>query len=49
MRLFAGRFATALVAGAVGAVLAVLALPVAGQAPSSVPRLANGKPYLNGI
>jgi hypothetical protein len=50
MRYLAGKFTTALVAGAAGAVLAVLALPLAGQAPASaVPRLANGKPDLNGI
>jgi hypothetical protein len=50
MRHLAGKLATVLVAGAVGAALAILALPVAGQGPSSgVPRLANGKPDLNGI
>jgi hypothetical protein len=41
---------TLISAGAAGAVLAVLALPVAGQGPSSpVPRLADGRPDLNGI
>jgi hypothetical protein len=44
------KLVTALAAGAIGAVLAVFALPVSGQAPAStVPRLANGKPDLNGI
>ena len=50
MRHLAAKLATVLVAGAAGAALAVLALPVAGQTPpSSIPRLANGKPDLNGI
>jgi hypothetical protein len=50
MRHLAGKLATVLVAGAAGAALATLALPVAGQAPSSgVPRLANGKPDLGGV
>jgi len=50
MRSLARNVATALVAGAIGAALAVLALPVAGQGPASgVPRLADGKPDLNGI
>src|SRR5438105_6978912 len=41
----------AAVAAALGAGLAVTALPVAGQAPAAyrAPRLANGKPDLNGI
>jgi hypothetical protein len=38
------------IAAALGAVLAVVGLPVAGQAPASgVPRLADGHPDLNGI
>jgi hypothetical protein len=38
------------VAAALGAVLAVVGMPVAGQAPASgVPRLADGRPDLNGI
>ena len=42
--------AAALVAGVVGAVLAVLALPVGGQAPDyRAPRLGDGRPDLNGI
>jgi hypothetical protein len=50
MRHLAGKLATVLVAGAAGAALAIFALPVAGQGSSSgVPRLANGKPDLNGI
>jgi len=49
MRHLAGKLATVLVAGAAGAALAILALPVAGQAPPGVPRLANGKPDLSGV
>src|SRR5262245_6320602 len=50
MRHLAGRLATILVAGAAGATLAVLALPVAGQAPASpAPRLSTGRPDLSGI
>jgi hypothetical protein len=42
--------ATAVVAAIVGAVLAVVAMPVAGQAPAyRAPRTADGKPDLNGI
>src|SRR5436190_23516840 len=41
---------TAVAAAAVGAVLAVTAMPVAGQAPAyRAPRTADGKPDLNGI
>ena len=44
------QLATALGGAITGAVLAVLAVPVVGQSPvSPVPRLANGKPDLNGI
>ncbi len=44
------QLATALGGAITGAVLAVLAVPVIGQSPvSAVPRLANGKPDLNGI
>jgi hypothetical protein len=44
------RSVTMVIAGAVGAVLAVTALPVLGQAPSyRPPRLADGRPDLNGI
>jgi hypothetical protein len=44
------KVATAAVAGGIAAALAVLALPVAGQGPAqSVPRLASGKPDLNGL
>ena len=44
------KLATALAGAVIGAILAMLIVPVAGQAPSSpVPRLANGKPDLNGI
>ncbi|HEU4691148.1 MAG TPA: hypothetical protein VFS23_22425 [Vicinamibacterales bacterium] len=44
------QLATALGGAITGAVLAVLAVPVIGQSPvSPVPRLANGKPDLNGI
>ena len=50
MRQLAEKLVAILVAGGVGAALAVVALPVSGQAPaSSVPRLADGKPDLNGI
>jgi hypothetical protein len=50
MRHLARTFATVLLAGSAGAAFAVLALPVAGQAPElAVPRLANGKPDLNGV
>jgi hypothetical protein len=44
------KLITALAGAIVGATLAVLVAPVSGQtAVSSVPRLANGKPDLNGI
>jgi hypothetical protein len=44
------KLVTAGVAGVVGAMLAVIALPVAGQAPVyRAPRLADGRPDLNGI
>jgi len=44
------NIATAIAAFAMGAVLVVVSKPVAGQAPgTSVPRLADGKPDLNGI
>jgi hypothetical protein len=44
------RSVTIVIAGAVGAMLAVTALPVLGQAPSyRPPRLADGRPDLNGI
>src|SRR5262245_31803677 len=44
------KLVIALIAGAAGAALAMFALPVSGQAPAStVPRLANGKPDLNGV
>jgi hypothetical protein len=50
MRAVARSVATAVVAAALGAVLAVVGMPVAGQAPASgVPRLADGRPDLNGI
>jgi hypothetical protein len=50
MRHLARTFATVLIAGSAGAAIAVLALPVAGQAPElAVSRLANGKPDLNGV
>ncbi len=49
MRHLAAKVATTLVAAAAGAMLALLAVPVVGQAPASVPRLANGRPDLNGI
>jgi hypothetical protein len=50
MRTVARSVATAVVAAALGAVLAVVGMPVAGQAPASgVPRLADGRPDLNGI
>jgi hypothetical protein len=50
MRRLAGKILIVLVAGAAGAALATPALPVAGQAPASqVPRLADGRPDLNGI
>src|SRR5262245_38071546 len=50
MRQLAAKLVTILVAGGLGAALAMLALPVAGQAPTSqVSRLADGKPDLNGI
>ena len=44
------KLITALAGAIIGATLAVLVAPVSGQtAVSSVPRLANGKPDLNGI
>jgi hypothetical protein len=44
------KLATALAGAVVGAILAVSVATVVGQAPgSSVPRLANGKPDLNGV
>jgi hypothetical protein len=44
------KLATALAGAVIGATLAMLVAPVSGQAPaSSVPRLANGKPDLNGV
>ena len=44
------QLATALGGAIIGALLAALAVPVIGQTPvSPVPRLANGKPDLNGI
>jgi hypothetical protein len=44
------KLATALAGVVVGAILAVSVATVVGQAPgSSVPRLANGKPDLNGV
>jgi len=49
MRNPARSVVTAVVAALGGAALAVVALPVAGQAPSTVPRLAGGKPDLNGV
>jgi hypothetical protein len=46
----AHTLATSAVAGAVGAFLALLAMPVAGQAPAyRAPRLADGRPDFNGI
>ena len=42
--------ATSVAAGAIGAVLAMLAMPVSGQAPADrAPRLADGRPDFNGI
>ena len=49
MRHLAAKVASTLVAAAAGAMLALLAVPVVGQAPPSVPRLANGRPDLNGV
>ncbi len=50
MRSLAQSMATAVVAAAVGAVLASVAMPVAGQTPAyRAPRAADGKPDLNGI
>jgi hypothetical protein len=50
MRAVARSVATAVVAAVLGAVVAVVGMPVAGQAPASgVPRLADGRPDLNGI
>jgi len=49
MRHLAAKVATTLVAAAAGAMLALLAIPVVGQAPASLPRLANGRPDLNGV
>ncbi len=49
MRHLAAKVATTLVAAAAGAMLALLAVPVVGQAPASLPRLANGRPDLNGV
>jgi hypothetical protein len=47
---YLAKLITALAGAIVGATLAVLVAPVSGQtAVSSVPRLANGKPDLNGI
>ena len=44
------KLATALASAVLGATLAAFVVPVVGQAPvSTVPRLANGKPDLNGI
>jgi hypothetical protein len=44
------KLATALAGAVIGAALAMLVAPVSGQAPaSSVPRLADGKPDLNGV
>jgi hypothetical protein len=50
MRNLARTLATSVVAGAVGALLALLAMPVSGQAPAyRAPRLADGRPDFNGI
>ena len=49
MRHLAAKVATTLVAAAAGAMLALLAVPVVGQAPASLPRLTNGRPDLNGV
>ena len=49
MRHLAAKVATTLVTAAAGAMFALLAVPVGGQAPPSVPRLANGRPDLNGV
>jgi hypothetical protein len=50
MRKAAHTLATTVAAAAIGAVLAVVAMPVAGQAPTDrAPRLADGRPDLNGI
>jgi len=50
MRHLAQSAATAVVAAAIGAALAVMALPAAGQAPvDRAPRMADGRPNLNGI
>ena len=46
----AHMLATSVAAAAIGALLAVLAMPVAGQAPAyRAPRPADGKPDFNGI
>ena len=45
----AAKVASTLVAVAAGAMLALIAVPVVGQAPASVPRLATGRPDLNGV
>jgi hypothetical protein len=50
MRNLTHTLATSVVAGAIGAVLAMLAMPVSGQAPAyRAPRLADGRPDFNGI
>jgi hypothetical protein len=50
MRKAAHTLATAVAATAIGAALAVIAIPVSGQAPTyRAPRLADGRPDLNGI
>jgi hypothetical protein len=50
MRYLAHTLATSVVAGTIGAILAVIAWPVSGQAPAyRAPRLADGRPDLNGI
>ena len=45
----AAKVASTFVAAAAGAMLALIAVPVVGQAPPSVPRLATGRPDLNGV
>ena len=46
----AHTLATSVMAAAIGAVLAVIAMPVSGQAPAyRAPRLADGRPDFNGI
>ena len=50
MRNLAHTLATSVAAAASGALLVVVAMPVAGQAPASrAPRLADGRPDFNGI